>query len=405
MRMETVIRKSLGLKAHFVMEIIEVGNTLLAIVDRLGLRLLRCSCCGRKARRTHGRACKDREWRDLSVRDKQLVIVYRPFRVVCPTCGVRVEKLPWAAPRQRVTDALAMAVAMLAKKLSWSEVASHYRLNWKTVAAVVKRAVACGLARRRWKPLHVLGIDEVSRSKGQKYITLVYDLERGQLVWIGKDRVTSTMNEFFAWLGKRRRRSITVVCCDMWAIYIDAIRTNLPKAQIVFDRFHVVKHLNEAVEEVRRAMWRALHGEERIAFKRTRWLWLKNPWNLTRKESRRLSALCRKNMPIIRAYYLKEAFQHFWDYLYEGWARPYLKHWLWWASHSKLEPFIKFGQMIRDHLDGILAWTKLRVSNGALEGLNNKVKSVSKRSYGFRNPETYMNAIWHACGNLPLVLE
>lgn len=405
MRMETVIRKSLGLKAHFVREMQETPDKLVAVVERLGQRRLRCGRCGREVQHTHGRVPRAREWRDLRVRDKPLVIVYRPFRVICPDCGVRVEKIPWAGPRQRVTHALALAVATLAKKLSWAEVAEHFGLNWKTVAAVVKRVVKCGLVRRRWKPLHVIGLDEVSRRKGQVYLTLVYDLERGRLVWVGEGRDTATMDQFFSWLGKRRGRAVRVVCCDMWAVYIDAVQRRLPWAKLVFDRFHVVKHLNEAVDEVRRAMWRALRGEERGAFKQTRWLWLKNPWNLTKKESRRLSALCRKNLPVVRAYYLKETFQRFWDYVSEGWAWPYLRQWLWWASHSRLEPMQKFARMIRNHLEGILAWTKLRVSNGALEGMNNKVKAVSHRSYGFRKVATFVTAIWHACGDLPLVLD
>ena len=210
------------------------------------------------------------------------------------------------------------------------------------------------------------------------------------------------MRAFFTWLGWRRGRSIKVVCCDMWAVYIDAVQERLAHAQIVFDRFHVVQHLSRAVDEVRREAWRKLDGPERSAFKATRWLWLKNPWNLRDDESRRLSALCRKNTPIVRAYYLKEAFQRFWDYLYEGWAAPYLQWWLRWASRSRLAPFVRFARMIRNHLDGILTWTKLRVANGALEGMNNKVKVVSHRAFGYRTVDTYITAIWHACGDLPL---
>lgn len=145
-----------------------------------------------------------------------------------------------------------------------------------------------------------------------------------------------------------------------------------------------------------------LRGEERIAFKKTRWLWLKNPWNLRSKERRRLSALCRINQPIVRAYYLKEAFQRFWDYHYEGWAFPYFRQWLWWASHSRLEPFKQFARMIREHILGVMAWTRLRISNGALEGMNNKVKVISHRAYGFRKTDTNITAIWHGCGELPL---
>jgi transposase len=313
-----------------------------------------------------------------------------------------LEWIPWAEKWQRITKALSRVVAQLSRMLSWKETAVHFGLDWKTVAAAVKTAVVRGLQLQRWKPLRVIGIDEVSRSKGQRYLTLVYDLERRRLVWVGENRDAETMRNFFDWLGPRRARSILIVCCDMWAVYLAAIREKLPRALVVFDRFHVVQHLNRAVDEVRRESWRQLTGEERSAFKKTRWLWLKNPWNLEAPERRRLSALCRRNQPIVRAYYLKEAFQRFWDYRSAGWAEPYLKQWLWWASHSRLEPFRRFARLVRKHLDGILAWTRLRVSNSALEGMNNKVKVVSHRAYGFRKTETYIIAIWHGCGDLPL---
>ena len=401
MRLETCIRKGLGLKAHRVREVREEAGQLLAEIERYPHRHLRCGHCLRRTRRIHSRQPR-RRWRDLRIRDQDLILVYAPVRVLCPVCGPRLEALPWASRWQRITHGLSLAIARLSRELSWKQTALFFGTDWKTVAAAVKAAVQRGFELRRWKPLHVIGIDEVSRSKGQRYLTLVYDLERGRLVWIGENRDAETMNRFFAWLGPRRARSIRVVCCDMWAVYIDAVREKLPQAKLVFDRFHVVQHLNRAVDEVRRAGWRQLTGEEKSAFKRTRWLWLKNPWNLKREDKRRLSLLCRKNMPIVRAYYLKEAFQSFWDYRSPGWARPYLTQWLWWASHSRLEPFKRFAQMIRQHLDGILAWTKLRVSNGALEGMNNKVKVVSHRAYGYRSVETYTTAIWHGCGNLPL---
>jgi transposase len=338
----------------------------------------------------------------LSIRDQALVLRYAPCRVRCLACGPRVEHVPWAHKWQRITRALGRALATLSRQLSWRETARHYGVDWKTVATAVRRAVRWGLQHRRRHPLHFIGVDEVSRRKGHRYLTLVYDLDRRRLVWVGENRDTETMEQFFRWLGRRRARAVQVVCCDMWAIYLDAIRTHLPQARILFDRFHVVKHLNHAVDLVRRETWRQLRGTDRLAFKRTRWIWLKNPWNLTPAERRRLSALCRTNQPIVRAYYLKEAFQRFWDYRRDGWARPYLQQWLWWASHSRLEPFRDFARLIREHLDGVLAWTRLWLSNNALEGMNNKVKVISHRAYGFRSPAIYITAIWHGCGDLPL---
>jgi len=175
----------------------------------------------------------------------------------------------------------------------------------------------------------------------------------------------------------RRARAIHTVCCDMWSVYIDAVEGHLPQAALVFDRFHLSQHLSRAVDEVRRQTRRQLPGAEKAEFKHTRFLWLKNPENLAQAEHTRLSALLRLNSPIVRAYLLKEDFRRFWSYRSTAWAGGHLLQWLWLASHSRLEPFKKLARMLRGHLDGVLVWTKLRLSNGALEGMNNKVKSRS----------------------------
>ena len=401
MLVETCIRKGLGLKAHRVVTVREEEDAIVAEIERIGRRRLRCSGCGGVTQHTAGRRPM-RRWRDLRLRDRPLVLAYQLYRVRCPRCGIRVERVPWAARWARVTTVLARAVALLARKLSWAEVAAHFGLDWKTVAAIVREAVATGLRLRRWRPLHVIGVDEVSRAKGQTYLTLVYDLERHCLVWAGEGRTRDTIDGFFRWLGRRRGRAVRVVCCDMWDPYVEAVRTHLPQAEVVFDRFHVVQHLNHAVDTVRREAWRVMSGRERPAFKRTRFLWLKNPWNLEPAQRRRLSALCRLNLPIVRAYLLKEEFQRFWDYVRSGWAERHLRHWLGWAMRSRLEPVKRFARMINAHLPGIIAWTRVRVSNGALEGMNNKVKVIAHRAYGFRKAETYIAAIYHCCAELPL---
>jgi transposase len=293
-------------------------------------------------------------------------------------------------------------VAELARHLSWQETARHFRLDWKSVATVVRRAVEYGLAQRRRRPLHILGIDEVSRRKGHHYLTVVYDLERGVLLWVGEDRTEETLTRFFAELGRRRSATIQVVCLDMWRPYLKAVRDHAANAQVLFDRFHLVQHLNRAVDEVRRSEMRRLSGTEKASFKKTRFLLLKNPWNLRTDERERLSTLVRWNTPIVRAYYLKEAFQLFWDYRQTGRAADHLRRWMHSAMRSRLEPFKDFVRLLRGHLEGVLAWTRLRVSNGALEGMNNKIKLVSHRSFGFRSVRNYVAAIYHCCARLPL---
>lgn len=405
MLIETFIRKQLRLKAHTVTQVEETEECMLVQIDRLGKRLLRCGVCRRRCREVHD-IRRAREWRDLSMRKLPLILRYRPRRVECPRCGVRVEEFPWAEPWARVTTALSNAVAVLARELNWQSTAREYGLNWKSVATIVKRAVQYGLKHRARPPVHVIGIDEVSRRKGQVYLTVVYDLERRVLLWVGDDRTEEAVRPFFTEeLGKRRCHTLRVVCMDMWAAYANLVREHAPNAQLLFDRFHIVRHLNEAVDAVRRQLWRQLVSKERVAVKGTRWLLLKNPWNLTNDQKERLSTLVRWNTPLVRAWYLKEAFQLFWAYKQPKRAEEYLTKWMRSAVRSRLEPFKKFVHMLRSHLDGVLAWTKARVSNGAVEGMNNKIKSISHRSFGFRTAEYFIAAIYHCCARLPLPAE
>src|ERR1039457_5003462 len=258
-------------------------------IERLGRRLLRCGVCRQRCRKVHS-VREPREWRDLSMRKLPLKLRYCPRRVECLRCGLRVEDFPWADPWARVTTALSNAVARLARGLSWQETARQYGLNWKSVATIVKRAVAYGLAHRVRPPVHVIGMDEVSRRKGQVYLTVVYDLERRVLLWVGDGRTEEAVEPFFTKeMGRRRCQTLRVVCMDMWAPYAKLVREHATNAQILFDRFHIVKHLNEAVEEVRRSEMRRLSQKEKVPFKRSRWLLLKNPWNLSDDQKERLS--------------------------------------------------------------------------------------------------------------------
>lgn len=400
MRLSQLLRVHLRLQVHCVVRVRQRrGGTIEVHLRRIGHRLLRCGRCGRKAR---FRSLMDaRRWQDLPLLGHRLVIVYAPSRVACPKCGVRVERLPWATPWARVTRPLARVVARLTRKLCWKDVAEEHGLNRKTVVGVVRWAVAYGLKRRKLKRVRVLGVDEVSRRKGQKYFSLFYDLKREILLWIGEDRTEATTRAFFDWFG-RRARSLRAVCLDMWAPYVSVIRERAPKAVLVFDRFHLIKHLNEAVDEVRRVMVRTLSGEARKTIKGSRYLWLTNPWNLRPEQQVRLRELVRQHLPITKAYLLKEAFRRFWAYRERGWAQRFLRSWFWMATHSRLAPMRDFAWLLRRHEAGLLAWIDLRISNGAVEGMNNKIKLVAKRAYGFRTSSHFKLAIYHCCAGLPL---
>lgn len=405
MLIETFIRKQLRLKAHTVTKVEQTDDNMLVYIDRLGKRLLRCGVCRQRCLEIHD-IREEREWRDLSMRKLPLKLRYRPRRVACPRCGVRVEDFPWAEPWARVTTALSNAVAVLARELSWQGTAREYGLNWKSVATIIKRVVQYGLKNRARPPVHAIGMDEVSRRKGQVYLTVVYDLERRVLLWVGDDRTEEAVRPFFTKeMGKRRCQTLRVVCMDMWAPYAKLVRDHAVKAQILFDRFHIVKHLSDAVDAARRVLWRQLTSKGKVEVKGTRWLLLKNPWNLTNDQKERLSTLVQWNSPLVRAWYLKESFQLFWTYKQSWRAKQHLLKWINSAMRSRLESFKKFARMLRSHLDGVLAWTQTRLSNGAVEGMNNKIKSISHRSFGFRSAVNFIAAIYHCCARLPLPIE
>jgi transposase len=220
---------------------------------------------------------------------------------------------------------------------------------------------------------------------------------------VGDGRTEDAVRTYFTQeLGKRRCRTLQVVCLDMWAAYANLVRQYAPQAQILFDRFHIVRHLNLALDEVRKSEMRRLTQQQRVTFKRSRWLLLKNPWNLSQDQKDRLSTIIRWNSALIRGYYLKESFQLFWNYRQPGRAEAHLRKWMHAALRSRLEPFKRFVQMLRSHLEGVLAWTRLRVSNGAVEGMNNKIKLISHRAFGFRHARNFIAAIYHCCAQLPL---
>ena len=326
-----------------------------------------------------------------------------PRRVSCPRCeGVRVESMPWVSGKQQMTRALMVTLASWAQRLPWKQVSELFRCSWGTVATAVDEAVTYGLAHRELEGLTHIGIDEISRKRGHVYVTNVYDLERKRLVWSGEGRSKETLEAFFDFLGPEKTAALQGICCDMWKPYIDVTKDRAPQALLVFDKFHIVRHLMEAVDQVRRDEIREKGPAHKALMYKTRFIWLKNPWNLTETQALRLGELERFNLKINRAYLLKELFRHFWDYRRAGWARRYLKKWFWWATHSRLAPIRDFAWMLRRHQDDLLNYFQMPIHNGTVEGLNNKAKLVIHKAYGFRTAKNYIRNLYHCLGDLPL---
>jgi transposase len=400
MLIESITRKTLGLKQHCVKKVQEVGDQLLVYLSPDKRHKAICSHCGKKGR------CYDtlneRRWKHVPLWGIPVVLIYKPRRVDCARCGIKVEFIPWTQGKSPICVPLGVFLSTWAKEAAWDVVGRLFGFHWNTVRNAVKDVVEYGLEHRDLGTVLYIGIDEISRRKGHIYHTQVYDLIEKRLLWSGEDRTAETLETFFSELGEERCKQIKAVCCDMWAPYVDAIKARLPNALLVFDKFHIVKHLMDAVDKVRKEEAHELKEADPDLLKKSRYIWLKNPWNLTDQQKMRLSDLEKLNLKINRAYLLKEAFRNFWDYTYPAWAEKYLNQWFWWATHSRLKPLRDFAWMIRRHQKNILSYFKVPIDNGCVEALNNKAKAISHRAFGYRTAETFKLALYHGLGKLPM---
>ena len=306
-----------------------------------------------------------------------VVFLYAMRRVSCPRCGVRVEALPWATGKHRLTDAYAWFLAGWAKRLSWQEVAAAFPTSWDTVYRAVRMAVDWGLAHHDLTNIEAIGVDELSRRRGQRYLTLVYQIDGHckRLLWVGRERKAATLEGFFDWFGAARSAALYFVCSDMWKPYLKVVAERAGQAVQVLDRFHIMSHFSQAIDEVRAAEARKLAAEGRApVLKHSRWLLLKRPENLTDGQAERLAELVRRNLRTVRAYLLKEDFQSLWGYVSPYWAGQFLDRWCTRTMRSRLEPMKDVARMVRSHRDLILNWFRARgqFSSGVVEGFNGR---------------------------------
>ena len=317
-----------------------------------------------------------------------------------------MEEVPWGLGKHSLTKAYMHFLGHWARKLSWKETAESFRTTWDKVHDSVEYLVSWGLAHRVLGAIGAIGVDEVQYAKGHKYLTLVYQIDAGRirLLWIGKERTVETFEKFFQMIGPELSAKIEFVCSDMWKPYLKVIRDKCGQALHVLDRFHIVKKLQEAVDDVRAAEAKrmASDGYEPI-LKKTRWCLLKRPENLTAKQKVKLRDLLRYNLQSVRAYLLKEDFDQFWDYVSPTWAGKFLDDWCHQTMRSQIGPLKNVVKMLRSHRALILNYFKAKkqFSSGVVEGLNNKVKVTMRKSYGFRTFRITEMALYHSLGKLP----
>jgi len=335
-----------------------------------------------------------------------VVFVYALRRVDCPTCSVVVECVPWAAGKSRLTTSYQWFLAGWARRLSWKEVATVFHTSWEHVRDSVRHAVQWGLAHRDLSGVQAIGVDEIQWRRGHHYLTLVYQIDAGcrRLLWIGRERTEQSLRQGLDVLGPTFCSGLRFVCSDLWKPYLKVLAERAGAAIHVLDRFHIMKQLGEAIDDVRAGEARRLKqdGYEPL-LKHSRWCLLKRPENLTDRQTVKLDELLKYNLQSVRAYLHREDFQRFWEYQAPVWAGRFLDEWCSRVMRSRLEPLKKVARSLRTHRALLLNWfhAKGTISAGIIEGFNNKAKLTMRKSYGFREYQTIELALYHQLGNLP----
>ncbi len=408
MQLKTILNRVQKFKSFVFQEVRWADSSgglelIITIIGRANSRSI-CSGCSRRAPR-YDRG-QPRLYEFVPLWGIATFFEYARWRVHCRRCGVRVEAVPWAEGKHTLTTTYMHFLAAWARRLSWKEVAEAFQTSWGKVFRSVQWMVQWGLAHRDVSDVTAIGVDEVLVHRGYKFATVVYQIDehRRRLLWVGKQRTVKTFLKFFRQFGEENSKRLRFVCSDMWQPYLKVIAKKASGAIHVLDRFHIMMHMNKAIDEVRAQEVRDLKakGCEPI-LTHSRWCLLKRQENLTAKQVVKLKELIKYNLKVVRSYLLKEQFQFFWQYTYPFWAGEFLDQWCSQVMRSKIEPMKKVARMLRSHRKLLLNWfrAKKKISSGVIEGLNNKLKLTMKKSYGFRTFETLEVALYHTLGDLP----
>ena len=332
-----------------------------------------------------------RRVRDLSSGGYRIVLEFEVRRVACRTCGaVKRERLDFVADNPHFTKRFAFYVGRRCRQASIRDVAKELRLTWDTVKALEMQYMRAQIERAGTPGPRAIGIDEISIRKGHNYRIVVSDLVRKRPIWFGgDDRSETSMAQFYAWLGSKKSCKIGLIVMDMWKPFRNVARNKAPQAAIPFDKFHIMRHLGKALDNVRKAEYARLHGKDRRFIKGQKYTLLSHRDNLTLDGKRSLMLLLTANKRLNTAYVLKEAFGQLWDYRREAWARRFFDNWRASLKWQRLGPYERFADMIDRHWDGIAAYCQPenKVSLGFVEGLNNKIRVFQRRAYGLKDEE------------------
>lgn len=340
---------------------------------------------------------KERTWRHLNFFQYETYLHARVPRVRCGRCGIKQAEVPWARGGSGFTLLFEMLVLQLSREMSVAGVGAlvgeHTNRIWRILEHYVERA----RQRIDLRFFHILGIDEFSVRKGHEYMTSFSDIDASRVIFTGESRRREVIEEFADDMKERGYdlRNIDLICCDMWDPYLNGIGKYMLHANVVFDRFHIMKQINKAIEKVR---WAEQKTNKEL--KKTRFLWLKNPKNLTEKQTGQLVDLKKLDLKTARAYQIKLALSRFWEIKEPKEAGHYLKKWYFWATHSRLDPIIEVARGIKRYWQGVINYTLARITNGVVEGLNSKIKTAMKRAYGFKQTQYLRTIVYLVAGKL-----
>jgi len=373
-------------------------------VERSGRSRLRCPRCEAVC---PGYDQRERRWRHLDTMQYRTIVIARVPRVSCPEHGVVQVAVPWAEHGSRFTALFEALVIDWLGEASFAAVARQLRLSWDQVAGIQDRAVQRGLARRDGEPPKRIGVDETSFQKRHEYVTTVNDLEAGVVLFVGDDRKQATLDGFFEDLGEAGCAGLEAIAMDMWAPYIGSARSHVPEAdrKIVFDKFHVAKHLGDAVDKVRRRENKELRAEGDDRLVKTKYQWLQNPDRMRRTQWQAFAPLRNSALKVARAWAIKELAMGLWGYVSRGWAKRMWRRWYDWAIRSRLEPVKRVARMIKKHWEGVINAATSDITNARSEGINSKIQWIKRQACGFRNRERFRNAIYFHLGGLDLYPE
>lgn len=377
------------------------GATLVVRVEHAPGHGYHCSRCGEGVLFAYDHL-EPRRIRDFPWAGRPCALEVALARVECPSCrSIAVEATDWVEPYGRQTTRYERYVAGLCSLMPATDVAELEGLDKTTVYRIDKKWLERREALRPDHPVTRLGIDEIAIRRGQKYATVFYDLDRREVIGMTLTRKERAVSRFLRRWGKEKCRAVQAVCMDLWAPYLNSVRRHLRRATVVFDKFHVYTYLSEAIEAVRRHEQQMADEKTGKLIKGTRWLWLKAKDHLKRKEQYTLAEIMKVNRRLQRAYVLKEDFDAFYASEDAEQAARFLKDWTRRCQQSRLEPFIALAKRLNRWAHGILAFFTHRITNGISEGINNLIKVLKRRSYGFRDFRYFTLKILDATGALP----